>query len=205
MISTNKELIEHLKNNTQVIKSKEIEDAFEKIDRANFVPDDYKVEMYEDYPLPIGPGQTISQPTTVAFMLELLDLKKGEKVLDVGSGSGWATALMAHIVGESGEVSGVEIVPELVSLGKNNLKKYDFKNVKILQSGDEKGLPQEAPFDKILVSAAADEMSKELVSQLKIGGMMVMPVKDSLWRIIKKEDSSLDIKKFPGFAFVPLK
>ena len=122
-----KGLIEHLKS-SGVLKNSNIIEAFEKIDRADFVLEEHKLESYEDHPIPIGRGQTISQPTTVAFMLELLSVQKGDKVLDIGSGSGWTTALLSELVGSTGEVFGVERVSELVEFGSKNLAKYDFKN-----------------------------------------------------------------------------
>jgi|TARA_B100001971_G_scaffold7939_1_gene6512 protein-L-isoaspartate(D-aspartate) O-methyltransferase len=201
---TKKELIEHLEKGTRMLQSNELKDAFTAIDRKDFVPEDYVEEAYEDYPLPLGSTeQTISQPTTVAFMLELLNPQKGEKILDVGSGSGWTTALLAHLVGESGAVTGVEIIPELVKLGNNNLKKYDFKNAQILKAGKEIELGGEAPFDKILVSAAAEDLPKKLMEQLKVGGTMVIPIYDNLWQVKKTEDGA-DVKKFERFEFVPL-
>ncbi|HJL55660.1 MAG: protein-L-isoaspartate O-methyltransferase [Candidatus Pacebacteria bacterium] len=201
---TKKELIEHLEKGTRMLQSNELKDAFTAIDRKDFVPEDYVEEAYEDYPLPLGSTeQTISQPTTVAFMLELLNPQKGEKILDVGSGSGWTTALLAHLVGESGAVTGVEIIPELVKLGNNNLKKYDFKNAQILKAGKEIELGGEAPFDKILVSAAAEDLPKKLMEQLKVGGTMVIPVYDNLWQV-KKTEGGADVKKFERFEFVPL-
>ena len=116
------ELIEYLENETMVLRSKELKDAFVAIDRKDFMPIDYMEEAYEDYPLPLqNTGQTISQPTTVAFMLELLNPRKGEKILDIGSGSGWTTALLAHIVGKGGKVIGIERILELVELGQINI------------------------------------------------------------------------------------
>ena len=179
-------------------------DAFVAIDRKDFVSEDYVEEVYEDYALPLGYEQTISQPTTVAFMLDLLVPQKGDKVLDVGSGSGFVTALLAHIVGESGYVIGVERVQELVKLGQENLSKYDFKNAEIKQAGKELGLQEEAPFDKILVSAAAEEVPKELLRQLKVGGVMVVPIYDNIWQVRKISEENIDIKKFERFEFVPL-
>ena len=165
---------------TGVLETKEITDAFLHVDRKNFVLSEYEDEAYGDYPLPIGYGQTISQPTTVAMMLEWLQPKKGEKILDVGSGSGWTTALLADIVGPAGKVFGVEIVPELVAFGQKNLDKSNCPKANILQAGEKLGLPQEAPFDRILVSAAGRVIPKELVDQLKIGGTMVIPVGSSI-------------------------
>jgi len=179
--------------------------AFEKIDRADFVSLEYRAEANENYPLPIGFGQTISQPFTVAFMLELLSPQEGDKVLDVGCGSGWTTALLANLVGKTGKVFGVEIIPELVTLGKKNLAKYDFSNAKIIQAGAELGLPSEAPFARILVSAATEKIPEALLNQLKAPGVMVLPVKDVIVQIKKDATGEVSKKEFPGFAFVPLR
>jgi len=201
---TKEELLDHLENGTKVLENKDIRDAFVAIDRKDFVSEDYVEEVYEDYALPLGYEQTISQPTTVAFMLDLLVPQKGDKVLDVGSGSGFVTALLAHIVGESGYVIGVERVQELVKLGQENLSKYDFKNAEIKQAVKELGLQEEAPFDKILVSAAAEEVPKELLRQLKVGGVTVVPIYDNIWQVRKISEENIDIKKFERFEFVPL-
>lgn len=198
-----KELIEHLENGTRVLQYENLKNAFVAIDRKDFVPEDYIEEAYEDYPLPIGHEQTISQPTTVAFMLELLDVQKGEKILDVGAGSGWTVALLAQLVGESGEVKGTEIIPELVEFGNNNLKKYNFKNAEIRKAEKDVGLPREEAFDKILVSAAAEDLPKKLMKQLKEGGTMVIPIYDNIWQV-KKMESGEEVKKFERFEFVPL-
>lgn len=179
--------------------------AFKKINRADFVTPDYQVEAGEDYPLPIGYGQTISQPFTVAFMLELLEPQKGDRVLDVGSGSGWTTALLAVLVSEKGKVFGVEKIPELVEFGRKNLTKYNFPNAKIIQAGAELGLPSEAPFARILVSAAAEAIPETLLQQLQSPGVMVLPVKNTLIQIKKDTVGKITRKEFPGFAFVPLR
>lgn len=181
-----------------------ITDAFEAVDRANFVPKKLRGSVDIDAPLPIGYGQTISQPYTVKLMLGWLDPQPGEKIMDVGLGSGWTTALLAHLVGPKGQVYAVERVPELVEFGQNNCERAGVKNAQFFTAGDEFGLPEEAPFDRILVSASADKLPRELIDQLKVGGKMVIPVQEDVLEITKKSVSDLDIKKHEGFVFVPL-
>lgn len=198
-------MIKRMKEETGMLESKNIEEAFKKVDRANFVPPEYKGDAYLDQPLHIGEGQTISQPSTVAFMLELLGASEGEKVLDVGAGSGWTAALLAEIVGEDGEVVGIERVPDLVEFGKENLNKYGYSNVSIKEAGYTLGDFDNAPYDKILVSAAAREAPEELTEQLKERGVIVIPVRDEVQRIKKAENGNIETERYPGFAFVPLK
>ncbi len=190
---------------SQGFKSKELEAAFENIDRRDFVPESYHNAAYGDFPLPIGFGGTISQPSTVLFMLNLLDPRPGERILDVGSGSGWTAILLGFAVGENGLVFGVEIIPELVGFANNNLAKYKLPWVKNVVAGKELGLPSEAPFDKILVSAAALKLPPELLEQLKIGGRLVIPIQSSVWKIDKVSETETKQKEYPGFAFVPLR
>jgi protein-L-isoaspartate(D-aspartate) O-methyltransferase len=189
-----------------VLKSSRIIEAFLNVDRADFVPAGHKADAYIDRPLPLAPGATISQPTTVAFMLEILSPSTGEKVLDVGSGSGWTTALIAECVGEKGMVFGTEIIKELVDFGQKNLNQYEYYNAGVTKAEEGAlGLPKEAPFDKILVSASGKKLPKELLGQLKNRGVMVIPVGNSVLKVIKTSEEDYDIQEFPGFAFVPLK
>ncbi len=196
------DLVEHLINRG-ALNSSNIIEAFKNIDRADFVYDSTLLDVYEDHPLQIGYAQTISQPTTVAMMLEMLSPCEGQKILDIGSGSGWTTALLSFIVGDEGSVIGVERVEELVKFGSSNLKKYKFKNSKIIQAADELGISGEK-FDSILVSAAADEFPSELSEQLKIGAKLVIPVGNSIYEVRKKESGELEAIKHYGFTFVPL-
>jgi protein-L-isoaspartate(D-aspartate) O-methyltransferase len=199
---SNNEMVDYLIN-VGALHSSRIIEAFRHVDRADFVADRSAMDIYEDYPLGIGNGQTISQPRTVAMMLEMLSPKEGDKILDIGSGSGWTTALLAYVVGEGGSVTGVERVGELVKFESFNLKKYKFKNAKIVQSGDELGIAGEK-FDRILVSAAADKLPYELIKQLKVGGKLVIPIQSSVFEIVKKEGGEFDANEHYGFAFVPL-
>ena len=190
--------------NRGTLRTERIIAAFDKVDRAGFVVPEHRGHPYVDIPLPIGCCQTISQPYTVAFMLELLSPKEGERILDVGSGSGWTAALLSKIVGQKGFVYGVERVPELVRFGRDNVERAGIKNTEIVQAGDELGLKEKAPFDRILVSASAQELPAELVGQLKAGGTMVIPVGRAVWKVVRKPAGKTDVEKFEGFAFVPL-
>lgn len=188
------------------LKSDAIIDAFNKIDRKDFVPDDLSSQAHFDVALPIGFSQTISQPLTVAFMLELLDLRRGQNILDVGSGSGWTTALLAHVVGEDGKVTAMEKIKQLCEFGKKNVAKYNFTRKGIVDFyciSAEDGFESNAPYDRILVSAAAKEIPEAFKKQLKVGGRMVMPVSDSIWLVEKSGEDVFKIEKFSGFAFVP--
>jgi len=189
------------------LKSSSLIDAFEKIDRADFVPENLKSEAYFNQPLPIGFGQTISQPLTVAFMLELLEPKQEEKILDVGAGSGWVSALLAQIVGEKGRVCASERIPELCEFGKQNAAKYNFVKNGIIEffCGDaSRGYPKEAPFDKIIAGAAGKEVPPVWQEELKIGGRLVMPVENNIVVLDKIGPAEFDKKEFFGFSFVPL-
>ncbi|EKE25843.1 MAG: hypothetical protein ACD_5C00019G0003 [uncultured bacterium] len=180
--------------------------AFAKIHRFEFVPDDLAQQAEADIPLPIGFGQTISQPSTVAFMLELLDPAKDQKILDVGSGSGWTTALLSFIVGEKGTVVAIEKIKDLCDFGKKNVDKFHFVSDGIAQFhclSAEEGFDQMAPYDRILVSASVDHIPQAFKDQLALGGKMVIPVHNEIWYVEKKSSEEFEIEKFPGFAFVP--
>ncbi len=171
------------------------------------MPDKFKSVTYEDAPLPIGYGQTISQPATVAFMLELLEPRAGDKILDIGFGSGWTTALMAEIVGDAGHVCAIERVPELCEFGRGNIGKYGFLasgRVECLCADGTKGHTERAPFDKILAGASAHKLPLAWREQLRVGGRIVAPIEWSVWLFIKKSETEFEEIEHPGFAFVPL-
>ena len=181
--------------------------AFRKINRADFLPKDSKEFAQVNSAFPIGFGQTISQPLVVAFMIEKLQPLPGDKILDIGSGSGWTTALLAEIVGEKGKVIGIEIIPQLMEFGKKNVEKYNFVEkgiVEFICADGSKGYEKEAPFDKILCSASAKKLPQVWKEQLKIGGRIVTPIGTSIWLFSKKSENEFEEKEFPGFVFVPL-
>lgn len=158
-----------------------------------------------DRPLPIGHGATNSQPWTVRFMLELLEVPTGARLLDVGSGSGWTTALLAYLTGPGGSVLGVDIIPALVAMGQRNLAAAGFSWATIELATTVLGAPGAGPFDRILVSADAGRIPTELESQLAHGGRMVLPAAGVMWVVDREHD---DWHRVPvnehRFSFVPL-
>lgn len=181
-----------------------ISKAFQTIKRAEFLPDEVKDDADKDIPLPIGYGQTNSQPYTVELMLTWLDPQPGEKILDVGSGSGWTSALLSYLVGSTGIIYSVEKVPELVEFGGQNCRRLRISNVHFYEATNDYGLPEYAPYDRILVSASAVSLPQELVDQLKVDGRLVIPVQNSVITLDKTTANDYDIREHAGFAFVPL-
>lgn len=189
------------------LKTPRIIEAFGKIKREDFLPENEKNLAELNSALSIGFGQTISQPLVVAFMLEQLQPQKGDKILDVGSGSGWTSALLAEIVGEKGKVIAIEIVPELKEFGERNVSKYNFIEKGIVQfvcEDGSKGYQEESPFDKILASASAWKIPLAWKEQLKVGGRIVAPVANSIWLFIKRSQNEFEEIEHQGFIFVPL-
>ena len=183
-------------------------DAFEAAPRERFLPHGEMRFAGLDRPLDIGHGQTNSQPTTVRHLLELLEVEPGERVLDVGCGSGWTTALLGHLVGPEGTVVGVEIVPDLVAFGRANLAAAGLPWTRIEAADpDVLGLPSEAPFDRILVSAEAPDLPESLVEQLREDGLLVLPVRGRLWSVRRPvgwPQVRADVVRHGHYAFVPL-
>ena len=182
----------------------EILKAIEKIDREDFVLEKDLNEAYEDHPLSIGYGQTISQPYTVAFMLQELELKEGDKVLEIGTGSGWNAALISYIVGEKGKVYTVEIIDELAEKVKEKLKNY--RDIIVFSGDASHGLAEYAPYNKIILTAAPKKLAEEFKEQLADGGILLAPVGEytqKLIKLTKKGDKFIETEK-GDFIFVPL-
>ena len=191
-----------------VLKNELIIEAFKAIPREEFLLKAFVSKAYADVALPIHAQQTISQPTTIAIMLEALELEPGLKVLEVGTGSGYNAALLSRIVGPKGKVYTIEIVPELVEFAKKNLAKLKIRNVEVVLGDGSKGYPKEAPYDRIICAAAALKMPSAFVEQLKEGGIVIAPIGTrSLQHLIKgrKINGKLVTEELGEFVFVPLK
>lgn len=180
--------------------------AFSSVKRQDFAPYNLRGMAYNETALAIGHGQTISEPKVIALMLSLLDVKKGQKILEIGSGSGYVLALLSEMVEYKGKVFGVEIIKELATKSRDNL--IDYKNVRVSQKNGSQGLPEEAPFDRIIISAALRDIPETIMGQLKIGGVLVAPkgsrFEQEIVVIQRKSKTEFEVlKKLPGFLFVP--
>lgn len=208
---TNKELVQQLVNDGY-LKTPIIIEAFQRIDRADFMPESSASIAYINQALPIGYNQTISQPLTVAFMLELLEPRTGEKILDIGSGSGWQAALLAYIVSKNdkegvGKVITIERIPELKEMAEKNIRKYNFIEkgaVKTVLGDGSRGYRNEAPFNKIIAAAAASALSPAWKKQIAIGGKIVAPLGQSIYLFERVDERKFTTKQYLGFSFVPL-
>ena len=179
--------------------------AFEAVPRTGFLPEDQRRSASYDGPLPIGHGQTSSQPRTVGAMLRLLEPGPGHRVLDVGAGSGWTTALLAALVGPGGTVVGVELEPELAAWGESNVRATAYSWASVRTADPEVlGWPAEAPYDRILVSAAATELPEPLVIQLAERGRMVVPVGGTM-TLVERSGDGLAVSRHGAYRFVPLR
>jgi len=186
------------------ISDKAVLDVFSKVERDRFIPEELKVSAYADYPVPIGEGQTISQPFIVALMTESLGLRGTERVLEIGSGSGYQTAVLAEL---AGEVYSIERFDGLGGRAKRVLDELGYKNIKIKIGDGTLGWPQEAPFDRIIVTAASPKIPPPLFDQLKEGGRLILPLGESFSQVLTlvgKVDGKLNSKDICGCVFVPL-
>jgi protein-L-isoaspartate(D-aspartate) O-methyltransferase len=188
------------------IEDKRVLDIMKSVERHKFVPEEYAKSAYKDGPLPIGHGQTISQPFIVAFMTENLKLGPSHRVLEIGTGSGYQTAILSAL---SGHVYTMEIIDELAKLSSSVLKKLGFDNVTVRNGNGYKGWAEEAPFDRIMVTAAPEEIPNMLVDQLTEGGIMVIPVGEQfeiqyLWVLTKEHRGSIKKEKILPVRFVPM-
>jgi len=200
---SNKELVRHLEEQ-ELLNNKRLKEAFLKVDRVNFVSKFLREKAYFDQPLPIGAQQTISQPTTVAFMLNLLKVKEGDKVLDIGAGSGWTSCLLGYLVGKQGRVFAYEINLKVGAKGKNNVQRFKVENVIYRIEAAEKNWEKNAPYDRILASASFSKIPLVLKNQLKPQGVLVAPTqKNDIRRITRISQDVFQEKIFPGFVFVP--
>ncbi|MFO7807417.1 MAG: class I SAM-dependent methyltransferase [Candidatus Moraniibacteriota bacterium] len=201
-MSNNKQLVQYLVE-SGAIKSKKVKEAFLKVDRGYFVPERWQAYAYEDYPLEIAQGQTISQPTTVAFMLELLEVEEGDKILDIGAGSGWVSCLLAFLSGRNGEVDAFEINKSIGDFGREAVLKAGFENVNYTIGNAAKFWNKKKKYNKIYSGAAFEEIPLKLKESLLNEGVLVSPSQDNCIRKIIRKKSSFAEEVYPGFVFVP--
>ncbi|MGH9955887.1 MAG: protein-L-isoaspartate(D-aspartate) O-methyltransferase [Pyrinomonadaceae bacterium] len=192
----------------QVLKSEGITsttvlDAMSKVPRHRFVPSAYRARAYENRPLPIGHEQTISQPFIVGYMTEVAEIAPGEKVLEIGTGSGYQAAVLAEV---AKEVYTIEIIPPLAESARNLLRELGYKNVQVKTGNGYLGWPEHAPFDAIVVTAAPDEVPQALVEQLALRGKMVVPVGSAFQQmvIVTKSESGVVERRTIPVRFVPM-
>ncbi len=195
-----KQLVESLKASGN-LRSRRVISAFQNVKRHEFVPTGIKNLAYSDEPLPIGEGQTISQPTTVSIMTEAIEPRSGHRILEIGTGSGYQAAILAEVVGSKGLIITLERLPLLYEFGKYNLRNY--RNVEVFCADGTRGYPYKAPYDRILVAAGASKVPEHLVNQLKEGGILIIPVKGKMLKV-QKVGSKKEVMELGHFAFVPL-
>lgn len=201
-MDSRKGMIEKIKG-TYSLDAPKVFSAMLKVPREEFVPSEFRDSAYQDGPISIGYGQTISQPYTVAFMTNLLELKGDEKVLEIGTGSGYQAAILSHL---SEHVYTIERIPELAERARKKLKKLGYKNIEVRVGTGELGWKDKSPFDTILVTAGMEWIPEELFTKLKEGGILVAPVgrgPDKIMTKYIKRGKKINKKEFGIFHFVP--
>jgi len=200
-----KQLVEKLKKEKRIF-AEEVEKAFLNTPRELFLPDNLKNHAYVDTPLEIGNGQTISAPHMVAIMCEELDIKKDQRILEIGTGSGYHAAVVSKIVGPKGHIYSIERFASLTNFAKQNLDKANIKNVTVIEGDGSEGYEEHAPYDRIYVTCAAPETPPPLIRQLKEGGKLLVPVGYTICRLelIEKKHGKIVAKDRGSCAFVPL-
>ncbi|SRR6056297_1008823 len=186
------------------VKDENVIEAMKSVDRAHFVDSRYQHLSYADRPLPIGHNQTISQPYIVGFMTEKLDIQKDHKVLEIGSGCGYQTAVLCKL---AQKVFAIDIVSELIEKARKNLKQLDVDNYEFKCGNGRKGWQEKSPFDRILVAAASGDYPQDLIDQLKIGGKMIIPHGHGFGQnlvLITKTEQGIDKERILSVRFVPL-
>ena len=199
------ELISHLKD-SGFLNDDKVESAFRNIPRHEFVPASELDRAYYNEPLAIMKNQTISQPGVVSRMTEWLDIKDGQKILEIGTGSAWQTAILSYLVG-TGTIYSVERHPELVNFARENLEKLGINNVHVILDDGSLGYPKELPYDRIIITAACPEIPLPLLEQLGENGFIIAPVGDSIQSLVllkKTSQGIIEIKNQPNYVFVPL-
>ena len=185
------------------IKSPRVLDAMRKVPRHEFVPEAFRLGAYSDSPLPIGYNQTISQPYIVAYMTEALELQPTHKVLEIGTGSGYQAAVLGEL---AKDVYTIEIVEPLATTARETLKRLGYENVHVRVGNGYRGWPEQAPFDRVMVTAAPDAVPQPLIDQLKIGGLMAIPVGvgEQELRILRRTETGLETLRTLPVRFVPM-
>jgi protein-L-isoaspartate(D-aspartate) O-methyltransferase len=188
------------------IRDDAVIEAMRRTPRHEFVPDEYLPQAYANHPLPIGYGQTISQPYVVALMTEAVGVGPGDRVLEIGTGSGYQAAVLAELVDE---VVSVEIIGPLVERSRSTLERLGYDNVRVHHADGYFGWEADAPYDAIVVTAAPDHVPQPLVAQLKVGGRMIIPVGpvggyQALWLLTKVGEEEVRVEDLGPVAFVPL-
>ncbi|MFH1547611.1 MAG: methyltransferase domain-containing protein [bacterium] len=192
---------------SNILRDERIIDAFIKTYRSQFLPEDLKNLSHLDEAFPIGHCQTISQPLTVAILLELLQPKLGNKILEIGYGSGWVTAILSRIIGPKGKIYAYEIISELASFGQENIKNHFEKipeNINLIAGDYENTFHENSPYDRVLSSAAFSNTPKNLCASLSDRGIFVFPTNKNDIRVVERRGEKFIEDVIPGFVFVPI-